>query len=71
MIKTLKATMIDVYPTKVEARDENGQVLLTIELEDDGACTVHIKNPASLNQPTLSKVLIAMQRGVQILKIED
>lgn len=63
--------MINVYPTRVEACDEDGNVLFILHLEDGGCCTMHIKSPILLDQSNLEKVLTAVRRGVHMLGIED
>ena len=63
--------MIDVYPTRVQAIDEEGQVLFILHLEDGGCCTMHIKSPILLDQSNLEKVLTAVRRGMQMLGLED
>ncbi len=63
--------MIDVYPTRVEAVDEDHNVLFVLNLEDGGCCTMHIKSPLLLDQSNLEKVLTAVRRGVQMLGLED
>lgn len=63
--------MIDVYPTCAEARDEDGIVLFTLQLEQDGGYTMSIKNPAFLAEPNLERVLSAVIRAEHILGIED
>jgi len=63
--------MIDVYPTRIEAVDEDHNVLFILQLEDGGCCTMHIKSPLLLDQSNLEKVLTAVRRGVQMLGLED
>jgi len=63
--------MIDIYPTRVEAIDEEGQVLFILHLEDGGCCTMHIRSPILLDQSNLEKVLTAVRRGMQMLGLED
>jgi hypothetical protein len=63
--------MIDIYPTRVEAVDEEGQVLFILHLEDGGCCTMHIRSPILLDQSNLEKVLTAVRRGMQMLGLED
>jgi hypothetical protein len=63
--------VIDVYPTRTEARDEDGVVLFTLQLEQDGGYTMSIKNPAFLTEPNLEKVLTAVIRAENILGIKD
>jgi hypothetical protein len=63
--------MIDVYPTRVEARSEDGDVLFILSAEDLQVCTLHIKEPIPLHNANLEQVLTAVRRGVQMLGLED
>jgi len=63
--------MIDVYPTRIEACDEDKNVLFILEMEDQYCCTLQIKNPMHLNNRNLEQVLDAVRRGVQMLRLED
>ena len=63
--------MIDVYPTRIEATDENQRVLFVLEMEDAYCCTLQVKNPLMLSSHNLEQVLTAVRRGVQMLGLED
>jgi hypothetical protein len=63
--------MIDVYPTRIEAVDEERRVLFILEMEDQYCCTLQIKNPLMLGNANLEQVLTAVRRGVQMLGLED
>lgn len=63
--------MIDVYPTRVEAVDEDKNVLFILEMEDQHCCTIQVKNPLVLSNHNLEQVLTAVRRGVQMLGLED
>jgi hypothetical protein len=63
--------MIDVYPTRIEAVDEDQNILFALQLEDGGCCTIEVKNPLILNNANLEQVLTAVRRGVQMLGLED
>ena len=63
--------MIDVYPTHIEAVDEDNNVLFALNLEDGGCCTMHLKSPLLLDQSNLEKVLTAVRRGVNMLGLDD
>jgi hypothetical protein len=63
--------MIDIYPTRIEAVDEDHNVLFILQLEDGGCCTMHIKSPLLLDQSNLEQVLTAVRRGVHMLGLED
>lgn len=63
--------MIDVYPTRIEACDEDKNVLFILEMEDAHCCTIQIKNPLMLSNGNLEKVLTAVRSGVKMLGLED
>lgn len=63
--------MIDVYPTRIEACDEDKNVLFILEMEDAHCCTIQIKNPLMLSNSNLEKVLTAVRSGVKMLGLED
>jgi hypothetical protein len=63
--------MIDVYPTRIEAVDEDKGVLFILQVEDAHCCTLHIKNPVTLGNGNLEQVLTAVRRGVHMLGLED
>ena len=63
--------MIDVYPTRIEACDEDKNVLFILEMEDANCCTIQIKNPLMLSNGNLEKVLTAVRSGVKMLGLED
>lgn len=63
--------MIDVYPTRIEAVDEDRNVLFILNMEDAHCCTIHIKNPLVLSHDNLEQVLTAVRSAVQMLKLES
>jgi hypothetical protein len=63
--------MIDVYPTRIEAVDEDKNLLFVLQVEDAHCCTIHIRNPILLNNANMEQVLTAVRRGVQMLGLED
>ena len=63
--------MIDVYPTRIEAEDEDGNILFTLQMEDAHCCTIEVKRPLALSNGNLEQVLTAVRRGVQMLGLED
>lgn len=62
--------MINVYPISVEATDEDGNVLFTLETQDSHCCTMEIKGALSLSKDNLEQVLTAVRRGVAMLELE-
>jgi hypothetical protein len=63
--------MINVYPTRIEAADEDGNILFALQVEDSNCCTIEIKNPMVLNNQNLEQVLTAVRSGVHMLGLED
>jgi hypothetical protein len=63
--------MIDVYPTRIEAVDEDKNVLFSLNMEDAHCCTMHIRSPIALSNANLEQVLTAVRSGVQMLRLED
>jgi hypothetical protein len=63
--------MINVYPTRIEATDENGEVLFVLSTEDAQCCTMHVKSPILLGNANLEQVLTAVRSGVKMLGLED
>jgi hypothetical protein len=63
--------MINVYPTRIEAVDEDKNVLFSLNMEDAHCCTMHIKSPILLSNANLEQVLTAVRSGVQMLGLDD
>ena len=63
--------MINVYPTRIEAEDEDHNVLFILQMEDANCCTMHIKSPILLSNHNLEQVLTAVRSGVKMLGLED
>lgn len=63
--------MISIYPTRIEARDEDKNVLFILHTEDAHCCTIHIKEPLLLSNGNLEQVLTAVRSAVQMLGLED
>jgi hypothetical protein len=63
--------MIDVYPTRIEAVDEDKNVLFVLSTEDAQCCTMHVRSPILLSKQNLEQVLTAVRRGVHMLGLED
>ena len=62
--------MINVYPTRIEAVDKDGNILFALQMEDAHCCTIEVKNPLVLSKDNLEQVLTAVRRGVQMLGLE-
>jgi hypothetical protein len=63
--------MINVYPTRIEARDGNGEILFILSTEDEHCCTLHIQDSLILSNANLEQVLTAVRSGVKMLELED
>lgn len=63
--------MINVYPTRIEATDEDDNILFVLNREDSHCCTMHIQQPILLASTNLEKVLTAVRSGVKMLGLED
>jgi hypothetical protein len=63
--------MINVYPTRIEATDEDGEVMFVLSTEDAQCCTMHVRAPVLLNNANLEQVLTAVRSGVKMLGLED
>jgi hypothetical protein len=64
--------MINVYPTRIEATDKDGDVLFVLSASDDrDCCTMHINSPILLSNANLEQVLTAVRSGVKMLGLED
>ena len=63
--------MINVYPTRIEATDEDKKVLFVLEMEDAYCCALQFKNPVFLSNANLEQVLTAVRSGVKMLGLED
>jgi|GEM_PF-6788273 len=62
--------MISVYATKVEAADEDNNVLFTLEIIDEAACTIEVKKPMVLSNGNLEEVLEAVRQAVKLLELD-
>jgi hypothetical protein len=63
--------MINVYPTRVEAVDEDGDLLFVLSAEGEHCCTIHVKKPILLSNQNLEQLLTAVRRAVQMLELKD
>lgn len=63
--------MINIYPTRIEACDDDKNVLFILEMEDQNCCTLQVKNPMLLSNHNLEQVLTAVRSGVKMLELED
>ena len=60
--------MIKVYPVKIEAVDEAGDVAFTMETFDQYAASVDIKT--TIGPSNINELVAAMRRAVQMLELE-
>lgn len=62
--------MINVYPTRIEATDVDGDVLFVLSTEDAHCWTMHVREPNLLSKHNLEQVLTAVRSGVKMLGLE-
>ena len=62
--------MISVYATKVEAVDEDNNVLFTLEMIDEEACTIEVKKPMVLSNGNLEEVLESVRHAMILLNLK-
>lgn len=60
--------MIQVYPIKIKAVDETGQVQFTMETVDAHAATVEIKTV--IGPDNIDELVAAMRRAVVMLELK-
>ena len=60
--------MIKVYPVKIEAVDEAGDVAFTMETFDQHAASVDIRT--TIGPGNIDELVAAMRRAVQMLELE-
>lgn len=62
--------MIKVYATKVEAIDEDCNVLFRLEMQDANCCTMTVEGSLLLSNENLKETLEAVRDGVNLLSLE-
>jgi hypothetical protein len=62
--------MISVYATKVEAADEDNNILFTLEMIDKAACTIEVKKPMVLSNGNLEEMLQSVRHAMILLNLE-
>ena len=60
--------MIKVYPVKIEAVDEDGSMVFSMETQDSHAAMVKIN--AFIGHDNFEELVAAMRRAVQMLELE-
>lgn len=63
--------MITVYPTQIEAVDEDQNVLFTLTMFDFHACEMKIEKSLVMDNSNLEDVLEAIRQGVKILNLTN
>ena len=62
--------MIKIYPTKIEAiDDETSELMFTMETFDSQCAVVEMK--ATINSQNMEKILTAVRSAVQMLDLDD
>ena len=62
--------MISVYSTKVEAMDEDHNILFRLEMQDENCCTMTVEGSLLLSKENLRETLEAVREGVNMLNLE-
>jgi hypothetical protein len=62
--------MISTYATEVEAVDEDNELLFTIKILGDAACTIKMEKAMVLSKRNLEEVLEAVRQAVKLLRLE-
>jgi hypothetical protein len=62
--------MISVYATRVEAVDEDNNILFTLEMQDENCCTMTVKQSLLLSNDNLEETLKAVRHGVYLLNLD-
>jgi len=61
--------MISVYPTKIEAVDEDSNILFTLTMFDGHACEMRIEKSLVMDNSNVEEVLDAVRQGVSMLNL--
>lgn len=61
---------IDVYPVRIEAVDELGEVVFKIETFDEYTATIEMKTLTSPGK-SLTELLNAIKRGIDMLNLKE
>lgn len=62
--------MIEVYPVKIEAVDDIGEIVFKLETFDESAATIEIKTLVAPGK-SLDELLNAIRQGVDMLKLKE
>jgi hypothetical protein len=54
--------MIKLFPTRIEANDEDGNVMFILKTFDEGACEIEFKS--FLSNSNVSEIIGAIKKGV-------
>ena len=60
--------MIKVYPVKIEAVDEDGSMVFSMETQDSHAAMVKVNT--FIGQDNFEELVAAMRRAVQMLELK-
>lgn len=62
--------MISVYATKVEAVDEDHNILFTLEMQDKHCCTMTVKQSLLLSNDNLEETLESVRHAMILLNLD-
>jgi len=63
--------MIKITANRVDATDNEGNILFSLSTEDSLACFVEIKNSQKMSEENRDELVAAVRRGVQMLGMND
>ena len=63
--------MISVYATKVEAMDDDNNILFTLEMQDENCCTMTITQSLLLSNDNLEETLEAVRNSMKLLNLTN
>lgn len=61
--------MIKLFPTRIEANDEDNNVLFILKTFDEHSCEIKFKS--LLTNSNISEILDAIKKGVALLELEN
>jgi hypothetical protein len=63
--------MISIYPTQIEAVDEDHNILFTLTMFDFHACEMKIEKSLVMDNSSVEDVLDAVRKGVKMLNLRN
>lgn len=62
--------MIKVYPTEVEAVDDDGRKVFTLSMFDEASATLTMDTIIGINDNTATELYEAIRDAIELLRIE-